>query len=329
MGRRGANRAAWKMLKYIINRLLINLPTLLAILVTVFVLINMAPGDPVDAFVPPNTALTEQQKQVLRHDLGLDQSAPLRFIQWLGQVARGDLGYRYKDGARVLDEITSRIGPTLLLASSGLTMGAVLGIMLGIFSARRYNSTSDHALSVAAYLAISTPAFLLGILGMYLFSLKLGWFPTGGYSAPGEKGLLETLRYLALPAAVLSVQFIAILMRYTRAGLLEVMNQDYVRTDRAKGLSARAVTLRHAFPNALVPIVTVIGANFGALIGGAVFVETVFSWPGLGMLFLDGIESRDYPLIMGIALLMGIAILLVNMLTDIVYSWIDPRIALK
>jgi peptide/nickel transport system permease protein len=317
------------MLKYIFNRLVINIPTLLAILVTIFVLINMAPGDPVDAFVPPNTALTEEQKAVLRHDLGLDQAAPVRFVRWIAQVASGDLGYRYKDGAKVWDEITSRLAPTLMLAFAGLSGGSLLGIMLGIFAARRYNSTSDHVLSIVAYVAISTPAFLLGILGMYVFSLKLGWFPTGGYSEPGKDGLLNTLYYLALPATVLSVQFIAILMRYTRAGLLEVMTQDYVRTAKAKGLSARAVTLRHAFPNALIPIVTVIGANFGALIGGAVFVETVFSWPGMGMLFLDGIESRDYPLIMGIALFMAIAILLVNMLTDILYSWIDPRITLK
>ena len=317
------------MLKYIFNRLVVTIPTLLAILVTVFVLINMAPGDPVDAFVPPNTALTAEQKEVLRHELGLDKPAPVRFVIWVRQVATGDLGYRYKDGASVLDEIKSRLVPTLMLAFAGLAGGSLLGIMLGIVSARRYNTRTDHALSVGAYLAISCPTFLIGILGMYVFSLKLGWFPTGGYSDPGKNGLLSTLYYLALPAAVLSVQFIAILMRYTRSGLLEVMTQDYVRTARAKGLSARAVTLRHAFPNALIPIVTVIGANFGALIGGAVFVETVFSWPGMGMLFLDGIESRDYPLIMGIALFMAIAILLLNMLTDVIYSWIDPRITLK
>jgi peptide/nickel transport system permease protein len=317
------------MLRYIFNRLLTSIPTLLAILVTVFVLINMAPGDPVDAFVPPTTALTQEQKEALRHELGLDKPAPVRFVIWVGQVVRGDLGYRYKDGSRVLDEIKSRLVPTLMLAFAGLTGGSLLGILLGIYAARRYNSKTDHALSVVAYLAISSPTFLIGILGMYVFSLKLGWFPTGGYADPGQQGLLATLYYLALPATVLSIQFVAILMRYTRAGLLEVMNQDYIRTARAKGLSGRAVTLRHAFPNALIPIVTVIGANFGALIGGAVFVETVFSWPGMGMLFLDGIESRDYPLIMGIALFMAVAILLLNMLTDILYSWIDPRITLK
>jgi peptide/nickel transport system permease protein len=317
------------MLKYIINRLLLNIPTLLVILVAVFVLVNMAPGDPVDAFVPPTQALTEQQRESLRHELGLDQPLPVRFVIWVKQLASGELGYRYKDGSKVIDEIGRRVTPTLILALAGLAGGSLLGIALGIVSARLYNKTTDHLLSIFAYLAISTPAFLLGILGMYLFSLKLGWFPTGGYTDPGKEGVGDILYHLALPAAVLSVQFVAIMMRYTRAGLLEVMTQDYIRTALAKGLSRNQLMLRHAFPNALIPIVTVIGANFGALIGGAVFVETVFSWPGMGMLFLDGIESRDYPLIMGISLFMALTILMVNMLTDIIYSWIDPRITLR
>ncbi|WP_211455254.1 ABC transporter permease [Collimonas antrihumi] len=317
------------MLKYLFNRFLVNIPTLLAILIAIFVMINMAPGDPVDAFVPPTQALTDVQKEVLRHDLGLDKSMPIRFLIWVKQVAHGDLGYRYKDGVKVTTAITNRIPATLMLTFTGLTLGSILGILTGIISARNYNRKTDHILSVFAYLAISCPAFLVGILGMYVFSLKLGWFPAGGYANPGDGNWTDILRHLALPSAVLAVQFIAILMRYTRSGLLEVMTQDYVRTATAKGLSANQVMVRHAFPNTLIPIVTVIGANFGALIGGAVFVEVVFSWPGMGMLFLDGIESRDYPLIMGIALFMALAILAINVLTDIIYSWIDPRITLK
>lgn len=317
------------MLKYILNRLLVNIPTLFAILLTVFVLVNMAPGDPVDAFVPPTAIMTDQQKEVLRHELGLDQAMPVRFVHWVEQLSHGELGYRYKDGSKVSDAIQSRIAPTLLLAVTGLAIGSLLGVLFGIVSARHYNKTVDHLLSVFAYFAISSPAFLLGILAMFVFSLQLAWFPTGGYYDPGQEGIANILYHLALPASVLSVQFIAILMRYTRSGLLEVMTQDYIRTARAKGLNPNRVMLRHAFPNALIPVVTVIGANFGALIGGAVFVETVFSWPGMGMLFLDAIESRDYPLIMGITLFMAMAILLVNMLTDVIYSRIDPRIALR
>lgn len=314
---------------YLLNRLAVNIPTLFAILVVVFVLMNMAPGDPVDAFVPPTAVLTDQQKEVLRHEMGLDQPLPLRFVSWLQQVAHGELGLRYKDGSPVLQEIARRAVPTGLLTVAGLGMGALLGVLTGLISARAYRRWPDHVLSVLAYISISSPAFLVGIIAMYVFALQLGWFPSGGYTDPGNESWRNILYHLAMPAMVLSLQFIGILMRYTRAGLLETMSQDYVRTARAKGLSPQQVLFRHAFPNTLIPIITVIGANFSALIGGAVFIETVFSWPGMGMLFLDGIESRDYPLIMGITLVMAVVILIINMLTDLIYSRIDPRITLR
>ncbi|GGX35614.1 ABC transporter permease [Undibacterium squillarum] len=314
---------------YLLNRLAVNIPTLFAILVVVFVLMNMAPGDPVDAFVPPTAVLTDQQKEVLRHELGLDQPLPLRFVSWLQQVAHGELGLRYKDGSPVLQEIARRAVPTGLLTVAGLGMGALLGVLTGLISARAYRRWPDHVLSVLAYISISSPAFLVGIIAMYVFALQLGWFPSGGYTDPGDESWRNILYHLAMPAMVLSLQFIGILMRYTRAGLLETMSQDYVRTARAKGLNPQQVLFRHAFPNTLIPIITVIGANFSALIGGAVFIETVFSWPGMGMLFLDGIESRDYPLIMGITLVMAVVILFINMLTDLIYSRIDPRITLR
>lgn len=314
---------------YLLNRLAVNIPTLFAILVVVFVLMNMAPGDPVDAFVPPTAVLTDQQKEVLRHELGLDQPLPLRFVSWLQQVVHGELGLRYKDGSPVLQEIARRAVPTGLLTVAGLGMGALLGVLTGLISARAYRRWPDHVLSVLAYISISSPAFLVGIIAMYVFALQLGWFPSGGYTDPGDESWRNILYHLAMPAMVLSLQFIGILMRYTRAGLLETMSQDYVRTARAKGLNPQQVLFRHAFPNTLIPIITVIGANFSALIGGAVFIETVFSWPGMGMLFLDGIESRDYPLIMGITLVMAVVILFINMLTDLIYSRIDPRITLR
>lgn len=317
------------MLKYLLSRVAANVPTLLAILIAVFFLISMAPGDPVDAFVPPTATLSAQQKEALRHELGLDRPLPVRFAHWLGQLAQGELGYRYKDGDKVSAAIARRLVPTFMLALAGLTLGSLLGVLAGVLAARRANGHIDHALSLAAYLAVSCPAFLVGILALYVFSLKLGWFPVGGYSTPGQEGWKDLVYHLVLPASALSIQFIAILMRYSRAGVLEAMNQDFIRTARAKGLSDNRVVLRHAFPNALIPIVTVIGSNFAALLGGAVFIETVFSWPGMGTLFLDGIESRDYPLIMGITLFMALTILAVNTLTDLLYCWIDPRIALR
>lgn len=279
--------------------------------------------------MPPTATLSAQQKEALRHELGLDRPLPVRFAHWLGQLAQGELGYRYKDGDKVSAAIARRLVPTFTLALAGLTLGSLLGVLAGVLAARRANGHIDHALSLAAYLAVSCPAFLVGILALYVFSLKLGWFPVGGYSTPGQEGWKDLVYHLVLPASALSIQFIAILMRYSRAGVLEAMNQDFIRTARAKGLSDNRVVLRHAFPNALIPIVTVIGSNFAALLGGAVFIETVFSWPGMGTLFLDGIESRDYPLIMGITLFMALTILAVNTLTDLLYCWIDPRIALR
>jgi len=313
---------------FLVKRLLTSLPTLLAILALVFLLVNLAPGDPVDAYAPPGQSMSVEQKAVLRQQLGLDRPIPERFVIWIGQVARGDLGHRYKDGAPVLREIALRVPATALLTFSGLGLGAALGIALGLVGAARAGSRLDHLLSLLAYVGISSPAFLLGIVAMYVFSLALGWFPSSGYETPGDGSAGDVLRHLVLPASVLSIQFVAILMRYTRSSLLEVLNQDYMRTARAKGLSPSRALLRHAFPNALIPIVTVIGANFSALVGGAVFLETVFSWPGLGTLFVDGIEARDYPLVMGITLFMALAILVINLVTDLIYAWIDPRISL-
>lgn len=316
------------MSSFLLKRLFISVPTLLAVLALVFILLNAAPGDPVDAFTPPGQSLSVEQKESLRHEMGLDKPLPVRFGLWMTQLARGELGYRYKDGSPVYDVIVSRIPATLMLTVAGLGLGSLFGVGLGLVAARRPNGKLDFALSLLAYLGISGPAFLLGILAMYVFALLLGWFPTAGYSTPGDGSWRDVLHHLVLPASVLSIQFIAMLMRYTRSSVLEVQSQDYMRTAQAKGLSKTQALLSHAFPNALIPIVTVIGANFGALIGGAVFLETVFSWPGMGTLFIDGVESRDYPLIMGITLFMAIAILVVNVFTDAIYAWIDPRISL-
>ena len=317
------------MTTFIIQRLLSALPTLLATLALVFALMNLAPGDPVEAQLSPGQGLNVEQRAALRHQLGLDRSAPERFLGWLGQVARGDLGHRYKDGSPVLQEIVQRLPATLMLTVAGLGVGTVLGMALGLVCAACPGSRTDRAMSLLACIGISTPAFLLGIVAMHLFALSLGWLPSSGYASPGDGSPGDVLRHLILPAGVLSVQFIAILMRYTRSSVLEVRTQDYMRTARAKGLSDARALIGHAFPNALIPIVTVIGANVSALVGGAVFVETVFSWPGLGMLFVDGIEARDYPLIMGITLFMAMSILVINLVTDLVYAWIDPRITLR
>jgi peptide/nickel transport system permease protein len=317
------------MTNYLIKRILLNIPILLAVLVVVFVFVRLAPGDPVDTFVPPGQDMTLEQKQVLRHQLGLDRPAYAQFYYWVKEVAQGNLGYRYKDGSSVSHEIERRVPATLLLTGTGIGIGVVLGVLLGLVGAHMKGSAVDHALSLLAYIGVSGPVFLLGILALYFLSMTLGWFPTGGYATPGKGGAVDILWHLILPASVLSIQYVAMLMRYTRASLIEVMTQDYIRTGRAKGLSRSQVLTRHAFRNALIPIVTVIGSNFANIIGGAVFLETIFSWPGMGTLLLDGIGARDYPLIMGITLWIAIAVLIVNLLTDVIYAFIDPRIALN
>lgn len=315
------------MARYIGRRLVISVPILLAITAIIFTLLQLTPGDPLSAYATPEQASSPEQREALRHELGLDQPAPIRYVYWLRQTVQGDLGRRLKTGEPVGPVILSRIGPTLLLMVSGIGVGVVLGVLLGVVSAVRRYTFLDFALTIFAFLGTSMPAFFAGLAGLYIFSLQLRWFPAGGYSTPGQpETVREVLGHLALPALILSLFYIGTLMRYTRSAMLAVLSQDYVRTAKAKGLSARAVIGSHALRNALLPVVTIIGANVSTLVGGAVFLESIFSWPGMGRLYLDGIEGRDYPLIMGITLVLAAVILIANLLTDVVYAIVDPRI---
>jgi peptide/nickel transport system permease protein len=313
--------------RYIQRRALISLPILVAITAIIFGLLQLTPGDPLDAYLAPDQVLTPDQRASLRRKLGLDRPAPLRYLFWLRETARGNLGYRIKNGEPVTRAIVRRIGPTLMLMGSGLLIAVVVGITLGVLSAMRQYSLLDFLLTVFAFLGISLPAFFAGLLGLYIFSLKLRWFPAGGFATPGIPfSLWDHLHHLLLPALLLSLFNIGYFMRYTRAAMLEVLNQDFIRTAQAKGLAPRVVVAVHALRNALLPVVTVIGASVPALIGGAVFIESIFGWPGMGSLYLDGIEGRDYPLIMGLTFILAVVILLANLLTDLAYAVIDPRI---
>jgi peptide/nickel transport system permease protein len=313
--------------RYIQRRLIISLPILIAITAIIFALLQLTPGDPLDAYLQPDQVLTADQRAALRHELGLDRPAPVRYLFWLREVARGDLGYRIKDGQPVARAIAQRLGPTLMLMGSGLLIAVAIGITLGVLSAIRQYSILDFALTVFAFLGLSLPAFFAGLLGLYIFSLKLHWFPAGGFATPGVPfSFWDHVQHLLLPAILLSLFNIGYFMRYTRAAMLEVLSQDYVRTAQAKGLAPRVVVGSHALRNALLPVATIIGASVPGLIGGAVFIESIFSWPGMGSLYLDGIDGRDYPLIMGLTLILAVVILLANLLTDLAYAVIDPRI---
>jgi peptide/nickel transport system permease protein len=315
------------MVRYILKRLAIAVPILFAISFLIFSLLQFTPGDPVDAYLPPDQQISPQVREAMIHRLGLDRPFLVRYGYWLREAVQGNLGYRTMSHEPVTDAIASRVGATLLLMGTAMGLGILVGVGFGVVAAVRQYSLLDNLLTVFAFLGLSLPVYLTGLIGLYLFSLRFDWFPSGGYSTPGEPfSLGDRLHHLVLPATIIAVNYIASIMRYTRSAMLDVMGQDYVRTARAKGLREQIVVGRHAFRNALLPVVTVIGANLAYLLGGAVFIESIFGWPGLGRLFLEGVGQRDYPLITGMTLFLAIMILLANLITDVVYAFVDPRI---
>lgn len=313
--------------RYIQQRLLVSIPVLLLITVIAFLLLQAAPGDPLNSYVPPDAPLPEEQREALREQLGLDQPLPIRYFYWLWEALQGNLGVSAKNMEPVADAIGRRVLPTLTLMGTALVIGISVGIVLGLVGAVKKYSFIDNLMTVFAFLGISFPVYLLGLLGLYIFALQLGWLPSGGMSTPGRgDGFIESIRHLILPSLIISIQYIASTMRYTRTAMLDVLDQDYVRTARAKGLKDRVILLRHALKNALIPITTIIGSYIPSLLGGAVFIEAIYAWPGMGSLFVDGVESRDYALIMGLILILAIIILVVNLLVDIAYAVVDPRV---
>ncbi|EJK80329.1 ABC transporter permease [Rhizobium sp. AP16] len=316
------------MLKYSARRLLIGLGMLLAVSLLTFILLRLTPGDPVDAYVDPNVPISPADLVELRTRLGLDRPLPVQYLAWLKEAITGNLGYSIKRFDQpVLELVLSRIGPTLLLMGSAIVIAVVAGVAIGVVSAVRRNSLLDVSFSVLALAGISSPAFLSALIGLYIFSVRLHWMPSGGMLTPGaDFSVGDLLRHLTLPASLLAIAQAALITRYMRASLLEVLNQDYVRTARAKGVYEFWVIAKHALRNALLPVVTLIGSTIGLAIGGAIFIESVFNWPGMGLLLVDAVGARDYPVIMGATLVIGACVIVVNLLTDITYAVIDPRI---
>lgn len=314
--------------RYIQRRILISIPMLLVITIIAFLLLQLAPGDPLNSYIPPDAPLPVEQREALRRELGLDQPLVLRYFYWLKEAVQGNLGVRAVNFEPVGEEILRRVGPTLLLMVTALVIGIGLGLVLGVISALKKYSALDMVLTVFAFLGVSFPVYLAGLIGLYIFALQLGWVPAGGMSTPGSgnDGFLDLMKHLALPALIISLNYVASTMRYTRSAMLEVLDQDYIRTARAKGLMESVIVNRHALKNALMPVITIVGSYIPNLLGGAVFIESIFSWPGMGRLFVDAVDARDYPLIMGLILILAIIILLVNLLTDIAYAMVDPRV---
>ena len=317
------------MTTYLLRRLAISVPVLLGITLAVYVIINLAPGDPVDALVNPEAVATlgpdfrEQQREAL----GLNQPMIVRYAIWLKEAAHGNLGYSFMDRQSIAAKIGERLLPTLGLMSSALILAIVVAVPLGVLSAFKQYSLIDYGATVLGFAAISVPSFFLSLAAIYVFALKIPILPAAGMVTIGEPwSIRDVLWHLTLPAVVLGLAEAAPLIRYTRSSMLEVIRQEYVRAARAKGLRETTVIYRHALRNALIPLVTVIALGLPRLFGGAVIVEAVFAWPGIGTLALSAVQGRDYPVIMAINLISAVMILLSNLLADVIYAVIDPRI---
>lgn len=316
---------------YVVRRLLQAIPLLLGVVVVNFTIIQLAPGDPVNALVGDFPAPEEYVRQV-RKDFGLDRSKPEQLWAYLANLARGNLGFSFANRQPVLAVIGERIPATALLTLTALVFAAVAGVALGVLSARRPYSWLDNVTSAVALVGFSLPVFWLAQILIIAFALWLGWLPAQGMESLREpqQGLgrvLDVGAHLLLPALALSARFLAINSRITRASMLEVLGRDFVTTARAKGLGEGRVLTRHALPNAMLPVVTIIGYNFGFALAGSALVETVFGWPGIGRLLYDSIAARDYPVLLGIFLVVASCVVVANLITDVLYAWLDPRIS--
>lgn len=305
---------------YMARRLLILPVLFLGISIIAFTLLNLAPGDPADILLrlqQPGTEPPREAVLALRKELRLDDPLPLRYGRWLLEAAQGDLGTSYRSGKPIMEELGQRLPATLMLAGAGLALAVSMAVPLGIIAAVWRGTLLDGVSRLLALTGAAVPSYVLALLLILFFAVKLHWLPAIGYGG---------LKHLVLPAIALAFGVSAHLMRLTRASLLEVLHQDYVRTARAKGLSERSVIGVHALKNALLPVVTVLGMSLGHLLGGAVIVETIFGWPGIGKYAVDSIFLRDYPVIQGVVLYMAVIFLVVNLAVDISYRWLDPRL---
>jgi peptide/nickel transport system permease protein len=328
---------------YVVRRLLIAVPILLGITLIVFLMLHTAGGDPAVIMLGPRAS--DESLANLRHELKLDRSLPVQYLDFISKAVRGDFGDSYRSRQPVADEVFNRFPATIELAIAAMLIGTVIGIAAGVVSAARRNSIVDLGSTLGSLIGVSVPTFWLGIIMIVIFGVELKWLPISGRVdsrigadpsvrfvvlsslVHGDWPILkDALKHLILPAFTLAAWPAAIIARMTRSSLIEALHQDYIRTARAKGLTERAVIWRHAVRNALLPVVTVAGLEFGGLLAGAVVTEQVFSWPGIGKLTIDSITNRDYQIVQGVVILIGVIFIVINLLVDLLYAWLDPRI---
>ena len=317
------------MTKYIIQRVLVSIPIFFCITVIVYALYALAPGDPLAMLLGERAMMemTAEELEKARDSLGLNDPWLGRYISWLSRAIRGDLGYPLTGGYTVMELLQQRIGPTLLLMVTAFVISILVGVPMGIVMALKQYSWIDYLVTILAFAQLSIPSFFLALGAMYVFSLKLDIFPTSGLQTIGEPfSLWDRIHHILMPAFILAAYFAGVWARYTRSSMLETMHLEFVTTARAKGLRERVVVVRHALRNALLPMITVVSLSLGQLLGGSIIIETIFQWPGLGMLGWQATLNREYPILMGIILIASTTVLASNLLADILYAVVDPRI---
>jgi len=312
-------------LSYILRRLLGAVPLLLGISLILFTIIHLAPGGPLDMYLD-NPAVSREALDQIAARYGLDQPLPIQYLLWLKSMLVGDWGYSIRTSRPVIVEILGRVGPTLQLGGAALLLSLLIAIPLGTLSAARRGTALDSTVTLASFVGISTPVFWMALLLQLFFSVYLGWLPSAGYQTIGDGSLMDRLLHMIMPVVILSLATIASWSRFIRSGMVDVLNQDYIRTAYAKGRGEKGVMVFHALRNALIPAVTVIAVDFGTVISGAVITETVFAWPGMGRLFMESMDGRDYPMLMGLMMLGSVGIILANIFADLTYAALDPRI---
>lgn len=311
------------MLRYLLTRGLSMIPVLFFLTLGTFLMLRLTPGDPVTLMLGEDAdPVTVAQ---IRHDLGLDAPLPVQYVRWTAQVLQGDLGRSIRTNEPVLRSITDRLPVTLELSAFALLVALAIGVPTGVISATRPGTWLDRIVSVGAFAGAAVPTFFLGILLILFFGLRLGWLPTSGF-VPLDRDLALNLRLLVLPSITLGAAVAAVIARLTRSSMLDVLDREYVVTARGKGLAEAVVIRRHVLRNALLPVVTIVGLQVGALLGGAVVTEVIFAIPGVGRLLVANIFAHDFPVVQGVVLFLGIVRLAANLLTDLMYAYIDPRI---
>ena len=317
------------MLQYIVKRLLQAVPLLIGVSIIGFAMMHLAPGGPL-AIYTLNPTITAQDIERIKHVFGLDQPLYIQYLKWAAGMFTGNWGNTFFGGRPVLDVIMERVPATLLLMGSGMSVAMVIGMLIGILGAVKRYSVFDYLATTGAMVTLSFPTFWFGLMMIFVFSLQLGWLPSGGmFTLGGDEDLLDLLEHLILPTVVLALVLVAQWSRYTRSSFLEVIHQDYIRTARAKGISGGRILFRHAFPNAVAPLIALAGIQLPWLFSGALVTETIFGWPGMGRLFVDSLTMKEYPVLMGMIMLTAMTVVVGNLLADVLNALIDPRIRLN